>query len=52
MEASSFNRVLDRGFAIVMDKKDKPIKLSTQAPKNAKVKIKFSDEIRSAQLDS
>ncbi len=51
LETSSFNRVLDRGFALVMDNEDKPIKLSKDAPKNAKVKIKFSDEIRSAQLD-
>jgi len=52
LEASSFNRVLDRGFALVMDNNGKPIKLSNDAPKNEKVKIKFSDEIRSAQLDS
>ena len=52
LEASSFNRVLDRGFSLVMDDNGKPIKLSSDAPKNAKVKIKFSDEIRSAQLDS
>ncbi len=51
LEASSFNRVLDRGFALVMDNNGKPIKLSKEAPKNAKVKIKFSDEIRSAQFD-
>ena len=51
LEASSFNRVLDRGFSLVMNNKGKPIKLSSEAPKNANVKIKFSDEIRSAQLD-
>ncbi len=51
LEASSFNRVLDRGFVLVMDNNGKPIKLSSNAPKNEKVKIKFSDEIRSAQLD-
>ncbi|MDC0456872.1 exodeoxyribonuclease VII large subunit [Alphaproteobacteria bacterium] len=51
LEASSFNRVLDRGFCLVMDNEGKPIKLSSNAPKNANVKIKFSDEIRSAQLD-
>ncbi len=52
LEASSFNRVLDRGFSLVMDNDGKPIKLSSDAPKNAKIKIKFLDEIRSAQLDS
>ena len=51
LEASSFNRVLDRGFSLVMNNEGKPIKLSSEAPKNANVKIKFSDEIRSAQLD-
>ena len=51
LEASSFNRVLDRGFSLVMNNEGKVIKVSSQAPKNAKVKIKFSDEIRSAQLD-
>ena len=51
LEASSFNRVLERGFSLVMNNEGKPIKLSSEAPKNANVKIKFSDEIRSAQLD-
>ncbi len=51
LEASSFKRVLDRGFSLVLNNKGKPIKLSSEAPKNANVKIKFSDEIRSAQLD-
>ena len=51
LEASSFNRVLDRGFALVMNDKGKPIKLSKEVPKKSNIKIKFSDEIRSAQLD-
>ena len=51
LEASSFKRVLERGFTLVMNNKGKPIKLSSEAPKNAKIKIKFSDEIRTAQLD-
>ena len=52
LEASSFNRVLDRGFTLVVDNNGKPIKLSSDAPKNAKVKIKFADEIRKAVLDN
>ena len=52
LEASSFNRVLDRGFTLVMDNEGKPIKLSSEAPKNSTVKIKFSDKIRTATLDS
>ena len=51
LEASSFNRVLDRGFSLVLDNSGKPIKLSAEAPKNANVKIKFADGIRLAQLD-
>ena len=51
LEASSFNRVLDRGFSLVMNNEGKAIKLSSEAPKNANVKIKFSDKIRTAQLD-
>jgi len=51
LEASSFNRVLERGFSLVMDNEGKPIKLSSEAPKNARVRIKFSDQIRSGQLD-
>ena len=51
LEASSFNRVLERGFSLVMNEKGKLIKYSSEAPKNANVKIKFSDEIRSAKLD-
>jgi len=51
LEASSFKRVIDRGFALIMNNDGKPIKLSSEAPKNANVKIKFADEIRSAQLD-
>ena len=34
-----------------MDNEGKPIKLSSEAPKNAEVKIKFADEIRLAKLD-
>ncbi len=51
LEASSFNRVLDRGFTLVMDLDGKPIKLSSEAPQNKNVKIKFSDQVRSAKLD-
>ena len=51
LEASSFNRVLDRGFALVMNCKGKPIKLSKEVPKKSNIKIKFADEIRSAKID-
>ena len=51
LEASSFNRVLDRGFALVMNDKGKPIKLSKEVHKKSNIKIKFADEIRSAKID-
>jgi len=51
LEASSFNRVLDRGFALVMNDKGKPIKLSKEVPKKSNIKIKFADEIRSAKIE-
>ena len=51
LEASSFNKVLDRGFTLVMDNDGKAIKLSNDVPKNANVKIKFADGTRSAKLD-
>ena len=41
LEASSFNRVLERGFSLVMNNEGKPIKLSSEAPKNANVKLSF-----------
>ena len=51
LEAASFKRVLDRGFSLVIDSDGNPIKLSSEAPKNANIKIKFADELRSAKLD-
>ena len=51
LEASSFNRVLDRGFALVMNDKGKPIKLSKEVHKKSNIKIKFADEIRSAKIE-
>ena len=52
LESSNFNKVLGRGFALVMDNNGKPIKLSSQAPKNASVNIRFHDKIRKAILDN
>ena len=39
-------------FALIMNNDDKPIKLSSEAPKNGNVKIKFADKIRKAVLDN
>ena len=51
LNASSFERTLERGFAIVMDKENNPVKLSSKAEQKSKVKIKFFDASRTAQLD-
>ena len=51
LEAFSFKRTLDKGFALVIDSFDNPIKLSSQASKGSFVKIQFSDNIRTAKLD-
>ena len=51
LEAASFKRVLERGFSLVMDLDGNAIKRSSQASKKTKVKIKFYDKTRSAQLD-
>ena len=51
LNANSFERTLERGFTIVMDENNNPIKLSSKAEKKSKVKIKFFDGSRSAKLD-
>ena len=51
LAANSYQRVLDRGFALVTDQGGKPVKTSKAAPERATVKIRFSDAERRAQLD-
>ena len=51
LEANSYQRVLDRGFALVTDEAGKAIKTSTSAPQKARVMIRFADDERLAQLD-
>jgi exodeoxyribonuclease VII large subunit len=51
LAANSYQRVLDRGFALVTDQSGKPVKTSKAAPERATVKIRFSDAERRAQLD-
>ena len=50
LDANSFERVLDRGFALVIDKDGVPIKHASKAPPNAAVTIQFSDGLRDAIL--
>ena len=51
LAANSYQRVLDRGFALVTDQGGKPVKTSKAAPERATLKIRFSDSERRAQLD-
>ena len=51
LEANSYQRVLDRGFALVTDEQGKAVKTSTSAPHQAKVVIQFADDKRAAKLD-
>ena len=51
LAANSYQRVLDRGFALVTDEAGKPVKTSKAAPERITVTIRFSDSERRAQLD-
>ena len=51
LAANSYQRVLDRGFALVTDQAGKPVKTSKAAPERITVTIRFSDAERRAQLD-
>ena len=52
LDANSFERVLDRGFALVTDDDGVPIKRAVAALANAAVIIRFADAERGAVLDS
>ena len=51
LAVNSYQRVLDRGFALVTDPAGKPVKTSKAASKHATVTIRFSDSERRAKLD-
>ncbi|MGB2468934.1 MAG: exodeoxyribonuclease VII large subunit, partial [Candidatus Puniceispirillaceae bacterium] len=51
LDANSFKRVLDRGFALVTDLHGVPVKRSAEAPLHAHTLIRFADGQRHAQLD-
>jgi exodeoxyribonuclease VII large subunit len=51
LDANSFRRVLDRGFALVTDDAGKPVKRAAAAAANAAVTIRFADGSRQAVLD-
>ena len=51
LDAFSFRRVLEKGFALVTDSKGAPVKKSKDAPFGEQVNIQFFDNTRMAQLD-
>ncbi|MGB2027020.1 MAG: exodeoxyribonuclease VII large subunit [Candidatus Puniceispirillaceae bacterium] len=51
LEANSFQRVLERGFALVTTSDGTPVKRAAEAPPGAAVQIRFADGDRSARLD-
>ena len=50
LDANSFERVLDRGFALVTDAAGAPIKRAAAAPDQANVMIRFADGTLGAVL--
>lgn len=51
LEANSFERVLERGFALVTSPQGTPIKRAADAPTGAEVRVRFADGGRVARLD-
>ncbi len=51
LQASSFERVLERGFALVTNESNTPIKRAAEAEEGAKVTVRFADASRQALLD-
>ena len=51
LQANSFERVLDRGFALVTNADGVAVKKSSEAAKGAEVTLTFADAKRAARLD-
>ena len=51
LDANSFERVLERGFALVTDGDGRPLKRSKEAAIGADVMVRFADASRAARLD-
>ncbi len=51
LEANSFQRVLERGFALVTAGDGTPVKRAAEAPDGAEVQLRFADGNRAARLD-
>ena len=52
LEANSFQRVLERGFALVTTTDGRPVKRAAEAPQGAEVQVRFADGGRLARLDA
>ncbi|WP_297322190.1 exodeoxyribonuclease VII large subunit [uncultured Bartonella sp.] len=50
LETVSFKSVLDRGFALVLDEDEKPVKRAGQIPDNGFLQIKFADAMVDAKV--
>ena len=51
LQANSFERVLERGFALVTDGSGTPVKRGAEAAEGAMVTVRFADASRQALLD-
>ena len=51
LQANSFERVLERGFALVTDGSGTPVKRAAEAAEGAMVTVRFADASRQALLD-
>ncbi|MGB0196769.1 MAG: exodeoxyribonuclease VII large subunit [Candidatus Puniceispirillaceae bacterium] len=51
LDANSFERVLDRGFALVTDQRGVPVKRSAELPEHANALVRFADGQRHATFD-
>lgn len=51
LQANSFERVLDRGFALIVSETGETVKRASELDKGSKIQIRFADAVRAAQLD-
>ena len=45
LNSVSYTKILERGFALVLDDNKTPVKRANQLPENGQIKIKFADDI-------
>lgn len=49
LDTVSYRSVLDRGFALILDVEETPVKRASQIPENGLLKIKFADDVIDAK---